>query len=59
MLDVLSEQRQPFCERMVLPVEHADCCLGQLFLIAQERSKRNFFIRTTVIQEEVSDWGEV
>jgi hypothetical protein len=58
-LDVLSEQRQPFCERMFLPVEYSGCCLGQLFLIAQKRRKRDFFISTTVIQKEVLDWREV
>src|SRR5258708_12525998 len=43
---------------MFLPIEHSNCCLGQLFLIAQERRKRDVFIRTTVIQEELLDWGE-
>src|SRR5579872_2716047 len=58
-LDVLSERRQPFCERMFLPLDHSNRCLEQFFLIAPKRRKRDFFIRTTVIQEEVSDWGEM
>lgn len=59
LLDVLSERRQPFCERMLLPLEYSNRCLGQFFSIAPQRRKRDFFIKTTVIQEEVSDWGEV
>ena len=57
-LHVINEFRQPMLERMLIAIERPGSRLWKLFLIVPKMCKWDFFIVSTVVQEDLRDLGK-